>query len=243
VNLFSGCLAQQIEPQVSMAAIRVLRRLGYRVLVPGDQVCCGAMHLHNGDRDLARRLAERNLRAFAGGGDDAPLLTSASGCGAHLQEYSRLLGSGEGSALAARVSDIAQFLASGGWPAEIQLLPLPTRVAVHDPCSLANAMGQADGVYRLLGRIPGLRLEPLAGNPACCGAAGTYLIQQPAISAALGADKSEALRQAAPDMVVTSNPGCALQLRAGLRDAGLELEVLHPIELVARQLPEPDNMV
>ncbi len=241
VNLFAGCLAQQVEPEVTTAAIRVLRRLGFRVLVPAAQVCCGAMHLHNGDRETARRLAERNLRAFAAG-DAAPLLTSASGCGAHLMDYGRLLGSSESGALAARVSDIAQFLANQGWPDEIRLLPLPARVAVHDPCSLVNAMGQAAGAYRLLARIPGLRLEPLADNQTCCGAAGTYMIQQPAISAALGADKIERLRQAGPDLVVTSNPGCALQLRAGLREAGLALEVLHPIELIARQLPAPDNM-
>jgi len=103
-------------------------------------------------------------------------------------------------------------------------------------------MGQATGVYRLLARIPGLRLEPLADNRTCCGAAGTYMIQQPAISSALGADKIERLRRAAPDLVVTSNPGCALQLRAGLREVGLALEVLHPIELIARQLPESYNM-
>jgi glycolate oxidase iron-sulfur subunit len=94
-----------------------------------------------------------------------------------------------------------------------------------------------------LARIPELRLEPLANNQTCCGAAGTYMIQQPAVSAALGANKIEMLRQAAPDLVVTSNPGCALQLRAGLTEAGLALEVLHPIELIARQLPEPDKMV
>ncbi len=241
VNLFAGCLAQQVEPQVSTAAIRVLQRLGYRVLVPADQACCGAMHLHNGDREPARRLAERNLHAFAAD-REAPLLTSASGCGAQLKDYGRLLGSGEGNALAARVSDIAQFLADADWPDEIRLRPLQARVAVHDPCSLVNAMRQADGVYRLLARIPGLRLEPLADNQICCGAAGTYMIQQPAISEALGADKIERLRQAAPDLVVTSNPGCALQLRAGLSDAALGLEVLHPIELLARQLPEPDKM-
>ena len=106
---------------------------------------------------------------------------------------------------------------------------------VHEPCSHRHLLGGNGAVYRLLRRIPGLDVQPLAGNQTCCGAAGTYLLQQPAMAGALLADKLAAIAAAAPDLIVTTNPGCALHLIAGVCEAGLAVEVCHPVELLARQ--------
>jgi glycolate oxidase iron-sulfur subunit len=198
------------------------------------------MHQHNGESGAARGLALRNLTAFTGQ-QQQPILTTASGCASHLKSYPDLEGMAEHrqvEGFAAQVSDISRFLCQAAWPAEIVLKPLSLRVAVHDPCSLRNGLGQAGGPYELLRKIPGIRLYALADNQYCCGAAGTYLLQQPAMSGALGAEKIESLRRDPPDLLVTSNPGCALQLGAGIRAAGLGIEVIHPVQLIDRQMTQ-----
>jgi glycolate oxidase iron-sulfur subunit len=238
LTLFLGCVARRTEPEVTDAAIRVLNRLGFAVRVPPRQVCCGAMHQHNGEPVAARRLALRNLVAFGSEGA-APILSTASGCASHLRAYAGLEGVAEqpgASGFAHRVTDISRFLCQSAWPAEIGLRPLPLKVAIHDPCSLRNGLRQAEGPYGVLRRIPAIRLYPLADNQFCCGAAGTYLLQQPQMSAALAEYKIESLRRDPPDLLVTSNPGCALQLAAGIRAAGLDIEVLHPVQLLERQM-------
>jgi glycolate oxidase iron-sulfur subunit len=121
----------------------------------------------------------------------------------------------------------------------LELLPLPRWVLVHEPCSHRNLLGGNAAVHRLLSRIPGLEVDALTGNSRCCGAAGTYMIQQPAMAESLLADKSKAIARAAPDIVVTTNAGCALHLAAGIREAGLRVEVCHPVELIARQIRDP----
>jgi len=236
--LFTGCVAQRTEPEVASATIQVLNRLGFTVHLPPRQVCCGAMHQHNGETGAARRLALRNLEVFAHS-VQRPILTTASGCASHLEAYPALdglAGDVRAEGFAARVRDISRFLCEVPWPAEIALQPLPARVAVHDPCSLRNGLGKEEAPYDLLRKIPGVYVDGLAENDLCCGAAGTYLLQQPAMSAALGDDKIESLRRDPPDLLVTSNPGCALQLRAGIKAAGLDIEVMHPVQLIDRQM-------
>jgi len=235
-------VARSTEPEVAAAALRVLNRLGLAVHIPPRQVCCGAMYQHNGEVAAARRMASRNLLAFSAQ-PAQPILTTASGCADHLRAYSGLDGiaePGQAAQFAGRVTDISRFLCHSAWPEELALEPLPLKVAVHDPCSLRNGLGQAEGPYELLRKIPGIRLYALGGNSLCCGAAGTYLLQQAEMSAVLGARKIEALRRDPPDLLVTSNPGCALQLAAGIRAAGLDIEVLHPVQLLDRQMrPSP----
>ena len=235
VTLFTGCVAQVTEPQVTNAAIRLLTRLGYAVSIPGDQACCGAMHEHNGEPAAARKLAQRNLEAFADP-QYPPVLSTASGCASHLRTYSRLAEMPEADRFSSRVADISQFLCDAVWPAQARLKPLHARAMIHDPCSLRNALGQAKAPYRLLSRIPGLSIEGLPGNEFCCGAAGTYLLQHPKMSDALLATKLEGLRGDPPDLLLTSNPGCALHLAAGIRELGLEIQVLHPLQLIEQQL-------
>lgn len=242
VAIFPGCVTSVCDTEVIRAAIRVLNRLGFQVRIPEVALCCGAMHQHNGEPERAMALAQRNLEVFADPRLEA-VLSIASGCGSQLARYDRLPGIGasaQAKGFVERHRDINGFLQSLAWPEDLRLRPLPLSVAVHDPCSLRNSLGQSAAVYRLLARIPEIRLSALEDNAFCCGAAGTYVLQQPEMSDRLLARKIAALRAASPDVLVTSNTGCALQLQAGIKAAGLTIPVLHAVQLIARQLPQPD---
>jgi glycolate oxidase iron-sulfur subunit len=236
VALFTGCLGESFEQGTLGAAIEVLTRLRFEVVIPPAQSCCGALFLHAGEKARAQQLAARNLAAFAGADIDAILYT-ASGCGAQLGEYERLTNDAT-SAFVGRLRELSAFLAELDWEG-LPIEPLAARAAVHDPCSLRNVCGGVEAPYRLLARIPRLAVEPLAGNHSCCGAAGTYMLSEPAMADALRAPKLLAAEAAAPDFLLTSNIGCALHLAAGLRERNPALEVLHPVALLARQLRTP----
>lgn len=233
VALFTGCVANIFDNRTQEAAIRLLNALGYDVHVPPSQGCCGALHLRAGETEKAHRLMQRNLDAF--GQKDLPIVTTASGCGALLREYDKQFARKEAETFSRRVTDISQFLAQADWQC-VRLRPLPRTVAVHDPCTLANVLRQEQAPYALLKRIPGAQVASLPENRVCCGGAGVYPLTQPDMARRLRDDKIRRLREAAPDILVTSNIGCALQLGAGIRDAGLCTEVLHPVVLLERQL-------
>jgi glycolate oxidase iron-sulfur subunit len=233
VALFTGCVAGVFDDRTQKAAIRLLNALGYDVHVPPLQGCCGALHLRTGETEKAHALMRRNLEAFAG--KDLPVVTTASGCGALLREYDRHITDNEASSFADRVTDIGQFLAWADWRG-IRLRPLPRRVAVHDPCTLANVLRQEQAPYILLKKIPEAKIAALPENSVCCGGAGAYPLTQPDMAQRLRRDKIRHLREMAPDILVTSNIGCALHLGAGIREAGLDIEVLHPVVLLARQI-------
>jgi glycolate oxidase iron-sulfur subunit len=188
------------------------------------------MALDGGETHEAERLAEINRRAFAQAGVEA-VVTVASGCGSHLAEYGE-----RGPRMPCEVQDVSTYLAGLPQLSRLRLRPLNKRVAVHTPCSLKNILGAADGPLQLLRHIPGIDLFPLPENGLCCGAAGRYLLSQPEIADALREDKLAALEKSRPEILVTSNTGCALHLAAGIREAGLQIEVRHPVELLARQL-------
>lgn len=224
IDLFLGCVGQAAQPAALVAAHRVLQRLGFRVMVPTSQGCCGAMHRHNGFPVPADRLLARNATAFAG----RPSVGIASACVAELRSHPGLGGTLE----------VCRFLADRAWTPDIGLRPLYRRIAVHEPCSQRNLLRDGTAAYDLLRRIPGIELVPLADNAFCCGAAGTYLLQQPAMSQALLRPKIRALAELGAGILVTTNTGCALHLAAGAREAGLPVEVLHPVELIERQLAD-----
>jgi glycolate dehydrogenase iron-sulfur subunit len=235
VALFTGCLAQITDQPILMSAIRLLNRIGYEIHVPPAQGCCGAMHLHHGMGGKAAELMRRNIRAFDGTGD--AILCVASGCTATLKEYANYLeDDGTAPPFSARVMDINRFMVEISWPSDVSFRPLAKRIAVHDPCSLTNVLRQEDKPYALLARIPGAEIIPLAENSVCCGAAGTYHLTQPLIARQLRAPKIADLERLAADILVTSNSGCAMYLAAGLRDAGLAMEVTHPVVLLERQM-------
>ncbi|MHB9103091.1 MAG: (Fe-S)-binding protein, partial [Sulfuricella sp.] len=231
VGLFLGCVARVTDVETLSASIFVLNRLGYSVHVPPRQGCCGAMHANLGEPDKVRVFEERNLRAFAGLNLDA-VISTATGCGAALKSYPQ--------DFAGRVRDISEFLGEadrweGGWE-EAGIAPLAEKVAVHEPCLMRNVLHCQGKPYDLLHRIHGASIAPLAGNDQCCGAAGTYFLTQPAMAANLLADKIEAVKASGARILATSNIGCAMHLVVGLKAAGIEIEVVHPITLLARQM-------
>lgn len=240
VMLFTGCLNQVYGKTILTAAIQVLTRLGYEVHIPKQQQCCGAMHFHRGDHKKARQLAQTNQAAFLAD-QSIPIAVTASGCAAQLIHYPTLAQESTTQhslqAFADRVMDISQLLISQPWPEQLKLQPLKATVAVHDPCSLRNMLKQAAAPYQLLQQIPELNLSALPENEFCCGASGLYLLKQAKLSRSLQQQKLAVLAQLQPDILVTSNIGCALQLRGGIKRLALPIEVLHPVELIARQLP------
>lgn len=250
VGLFLGCVARLTDVSTLNAAIFVLNRLGYTVHVPPAQTCCGALHQHGGNSSEAAELALRNVSAFQTLSLKA-IISTASGCGAQLAERvfvaSRAPGavspplpeenafnSANGSF--PPVKDISAFLAMAeGWD-EVRLAPLSRKVAMHEPCTLRNVLGGSAYAYALLARIPGLEVVALNGNDQCCGAAGTYFLDQPEMSRTLLHGKVDASGESRAHYLATSNVGCAMRIASGLREAGAEMEVVHPVTLIARQM-------
>ncbi len=229
VGFFVGCVMPEFFGDVHAATLRVLTTNGFDVVVPPGQGCCGALHAHAGDEDMAHELARKNVAAFAGVGDlDAVILNSA-GCGAALRDMGRWL-PGEAEPLAGLIRDVSEFLVSVGLRAPNGRQEL--RVCYDDPCHLVHGQGVAAAPRELLRAIPGLALVDHADPGGCCGAAGTYNFTEPEMSGAVLARKLDALEAAAPDVVATGNPGCLMQLRAGVRSRGLRLRVEHPISLL-----------
>jgi len=234
VALFTGCASEVFDRRTLADTLTVLAALGYRVEIPAAQACCGAIDRHAGRSSRADDLMQRNLAAF-----DAPyqaIIGTASGCTAQLAEYDRAGDDERGPSFAGRVVDVSRFLAQALAGRELNLAPLQARVAIHAPCSLTHVLKAAAWPRRLLEHIPGLELLDLPDNARCCGAAGSYMLTQPDMADQLREDKLAHLRNLRPDILVTSNIGCALHLRAGLEAEGMEIEVLHPVSLVARQM-------
>jgi Fe-S oxidoreductase len=214
---------------VHHATLRVLAANGFDVAIPPDQGCCGALHAHSGDPDFARGLAAENLEAFDRPDLEAIIVNSA-GCGASMREVGRWL-PGEGENFAASVRDILEFLDEVGLrtPAGFE-----AKVAYDDPCHLVHGQGVRDAPRRILEAIPGLTLVPHRDPTSCCGAAGIYNLTHPEMSQTVLDRKLDALEEAEVDYVATGNPGCLMQLERGLRERGIEAQVVHPVELLDR---------
>lgn len=228
VALFLGCASAVADPITLRAAIFVLTRLGYSVHIPPEQGCCGGIARQQGDASSSRKMLAQNAEAFATCGK-MPIVTVASGCGMGLHDH-----------IGPQVTDIAAFLASCDW-SELQPNPLNAAVHVHDACSLRNVMRQHKPVYDLLNKISQADIQPLPGNDQCCGGAGSYVLTQPDMAKQLLDDKISACQTSSARLLVTSNIGCALHIAAGLRDAGMPVEVIHPVHLIARQLGFEEN--
>jgi glycolate oxidase iron-sulfur subunit len=217
---------QGLFRHVHDATIRTLQVNGCAVREVAGQVCCGALHGHAGLLDGARALAEANVAAFGDG--DEPIVVNSAGCGAFMKEYGHLVDGGD--RFSARVRDVTEVLAVNGGP--VAGAPLDLRVAYDPPCHLLHAQRIADPPLRLFAAIPLLRLIPVPGAADCCGSAGLFTLTEAEMSRAVLAPKLGALREAAPQVVATGNPGCLMQLGAGLAAAGVRTAVLHPVELL-----------
>jgi glycolate oxidase iron-sulfur subunit len=229
VGLFIGCLGSLLDHETIDASVRCLTAAGFNVYLPDRQTCCGALDRHDGDRETADRLAEINVRVFAEH-DLLAIVTIASGCGSQLLEY-------QNSEFAGKVIDISRFLMRSGFNFGDKLMPLDASVCLHTPCSLKNVMRMEQGALNLLCQLPGLKLTKIPETIQCCGSAGAYMLEHPAMAKALADDVLAFAANTKARYLAISNIGCALHLAAGLRDRGIEMEVIHPVALLARQLP------
>ena len=235
VALLSGCVMSAVFGATNRATVKVLRHNGCEVLVPKDQGCCGALLLHNGDKQTALELAKHNVDVFGKLEVDA-LLVNAAGCGAMMKEYAELLKDEpayheRAARLTEKMQDVAEFLDGLG-------LHPPTRevratAAYHDACHLAHGQGVRDQPRALLSAIPGLTLTPLPESDWCCGSAGTYNLTQPDMAVRLLERKIGHIQTTGADLVVTGNPGCLMQIRAGLQQRDLPTQAVHTLDLLA----------
>jgi glycolate dehydrogenase iron-sulfur subunit len=233
VALFTGCIASHLFSDVNAATIRVLSRNGYEVVVPREQVCCGALHLHNGLPETARRLALRNLAVF----DDPSIehvVINAAGCGAALAEYHELLrGDAKAREFSRRVVDVSALLVRGGFEAP-RGRGDSIRVAYDAPCHLFHAQKVRSEPVELLRSIPGVVLVEHRDSERCCGSAGIYNVTHYDLSMQVLDSKMREIAKVRPDVVATGNPGCHIQLSEGVRRQELEAEVVHPVVLLDR---------
>ena len=228
VAFFEGCLMRELFGPVNHATVRVLARNGFDVVVPPNQACCGALHAHAGDDAFARRLARRNLRAFQPVDVDA-IVANSAGCGAALREMSGWL-PGQAEDFVHRVRDVCELLDEAGL--RTSGARFEARVCYDDACHLLHAQRVRDAPRNVLTAIPGVHLVPHEDPGACCGAAGIYNLTHPEMSQAVLDRKLDALLAAQPEVVATGNPGCLMQLRAGMLQRGSGARVAHPVQLL-----------
>ena len=224
VQLFRGCVQQGLFSHVHDATQRILAVNGIQVQDVSGQVCCGALHAHAGLLEDARALARTNIDAFGDG--DEPIVVNSAGCGALMKEYAHLIGDERSGRFAARVRDVTELL----MPSPVPGAPLDLHVAYDPPCHLLHAQGIAVPPLKLFAAIPLLELVHVPGAAECCGSAGLFTLLEPEMSRAVLTTKLERLRAAAPQVVATGNPGCLMQLGAGLAAARAPALVRHPVE-------------
>ena len=236
VALFTGCVMRAAFADTNAATARVLARNGIEVVVTEDQTCCGALHAHAGARDDSRALARRNIEMLESLDVDA-FIVNAAGCGAHLKEYGWLLKDDavwqdRAQRFGARIRDASEYLAAVGLVARPGAIRV--RAAYDDPCHLLHGQKIREQPRELLRAIPGLELLPLVEADMCCGSAGTYNVTQPELSKALLERKVEHVVASGAGLVVTANPGCQMQIDAGLRAARANIPVVHLMDLLDR---------
>jgi glycolate oxidase iron-sulfur subunit len=233
VGLFTGCTGEMFDAMTIDATIRILDRLGFDVRIDPGQNCCGALALHAGDADRAAELAAQNVRGFDPSDIDA-IVTIATGCGAMLKEYPDYFQGSEH--FSSKVIDVCKFVFQSDQFTTISFEPLEADILLHTPCSLANVLKTAGAPQQLVEAIPGTRISTLNDSIRCCGAAGNYMLEHPQMADALRQDIIDVIAATKPDYLLTTNVGCALHLRAGLRQQELQTEVIHPIVLLDRQI-------
>lgn len=232
VALFTGCIGDAMFRHVNWATARVLQHNGCDVHIPRTQVCCGAIHYHAGSSEPAQKFADENLSAFPAERFDA-IINNIAGCGSMLKDYGHHwhdARQAERTDWAAKVRDINEFLHDLGLvrpEGEIRAV-----ATYHDACHLLHAQRIHEAPRQLLAQIPGLVLHDLPESEICCGAAGTYNLTQPEMSARLSRRKLENIKRTSASVCITSNAGCALQIAREARDQGMQLDVVHPMEML-----------
>lgn len=242
VALLSGCVMGTVYAETNAATVRMLARNGYEVIIPKHQTCCGALAIHAGERNIAKEMAKRNIDAFldaypAGDGLPDAIIVNAAGCGVALKEYKDLLKEDPAYAAKARhfselIKDATEFLAAPD--IEKPTREIRARVTYQDPCHLAHGQGIRSQPRALLKLIPGLQLVEMRDSDRCCGSAGIYNVTHPDLSMQILDEKMVNIAATQPDIIVTANAGCLLQLQQGVHRAGLNAKVLHVMDLLDR---------
>jgi len=237
VGVITGCVQSVFFGDVNQATVRVLAAEGCDVIAPASQGCCGALALHGGRDEEARAFARALIPVFERANVDE-IVVNAAGCGSTLKEYGHLLAGDpvwaeRARQFAAKVRDVTETLTELG-PSRATRHPIATRAAYHDACHLAHAQGVRQPPRDLLAAIPGLTLVPLAENDICCGSAGIFNLVQPELAADLGRRKATHIAASGAEVVVTSNPGCILQIRSATEGADPDgrRRVFHVVEVL-----------
>lgn len=235
VGVLSGCVMSAVFGATNQSTVKVLRHNGCEVLIPKAQSCCGALLLHNGDKQTALALAKRNIDVFDQLDLDA-LIINAAGCGAMMKEYGELFKDDpayrdKAARLTGKMKDAAEFV--GGLEIRTPTREVRVKATYHDACHLVHGQGVRDQPRALLRAIPGLKLTNLPESDWCCGSAGTYNLTQPEMAARLLERKVGNIQATEADVVVTGNPGCLMQIQAGLRQSGLPMKAVHTMDLLA----------
>lgn len=253
IGMFRGCIMDVMFAETNVNTVRLLRQAGFEVVIPDSQVCCGALHAHAGEMDDARGLAGQNLTAFHESGVDY-IASNAGGCGALLKEYDHLMKDNADSEqrtrahrFAGQVKDISELLKDIGRP----LIPLddkegetaPVKVTYQDSCHLRNVMRVQGQPRELIHGLQGVSLCELQGAEVCCGSAGIYNMTQPEMSTDLLDHKMEHVKDTRADVVITSNPGCLLQMKWGIERAGVQdrVEAVHLADFLTERVHLYDN--
>lgn len=231
--LLTGCVMEGLYTETNRATERTLTVNGYRMVTAPGQRCCGALHAHAGDDATARKLARANVAAFEKSGADY-IVANAAGCGAMMKEYGELLVDdadwhARAEAVSARVRDVTELLADAGPKPGGEV---PVKVTYDAPCHLMHAQRIVAPPLDVLGSVPGLARVPLEGSEHCCGSAGIYNLIEPDVSDRVLAPKLANIAATAAPLVVTGNPGCLMQIGAGLNRARMRAKVIHPVDLL-----------
>jgi glycolate oxidase iron-sulfur subunit len=248
VGLISGCVMNALFRETNRATMRVLARAGCEVVIPSDQCCCGALLVHGGNPEEARKYARKNVDVFEPLELDA-IIVNAAGCGATLKAYEELLRDepsyrSRAAAFSRKVRDISEWLVEIGYRTEGDATRLisrwklpgshngPLRLTYHDACHLCHGQGIREQPRALLRSIPGIEWVELRESDMCCGSAGTYNLTQPEMADSLLQRKVRNLDDTKADLIATGNPGCQMQIQMGLNRAGLDRRVVHPVEIL-----------
>jgi len=236
VAMLNGCVMPLLFGDVNEATVRVLQRNGCEIVFPKDQICCGALNIHNGESVAANMMARRNIDAFFEAGVDV-VIVNAAGCGAAMKEYGHLLRDDAAYAekatrFSALVKDAGEFLAGLGLVGELGKLEMT--VTYQDPCHLAHGQRVRTQPRKLLQAIPGLKLVEMEASDRCCGSAGIYNLTHSGMSQHLLKEKMESVSATKAEAMVAPNPGCMLQLRYGAQRYGPDVRVYHLMDLLDR---------
>ena len=258
VGMFSGCIMDISEAAIHESTLTLLRCFGCEVVVPGNQVCCGALHVHSGDRETAREFALKNMLAFEPRHLDK-IITNAAGCGAQLKEYQHLFSketseaqkgarsSADWQGFEKKIVDVLEFLFCHQELLEKLSWREDEDTVLYDaPCHLIHAQKVDENPRQLLNNLPGVTLVPLKESEWCCGSGGIYNLVQPELSRAVLNRKTESIRHALTanpkaTTIITGNPGCLYQIRAGIRSENIDLRILHPAVYLAGRMKKNES--